>query len=202
MPMSDYDIYETFRNNKSTLKECSKDNSDPNCIKFMTESQLEVINFDMVKTKYTNALKLSEECAASVDALLQADEASAFIEFKNGNLSGQAAKQNMKNKIRDSLLLFCGLTKQTIRDTRENLDFILVYNEEKNHSHNRPKKDEVSDSPSRIEIGSHFLCKGNEELIQFGLERYKHLYFREVHTYTKAEFDKYIEEKFAGGTVS
>ena len=44
--------------------------------------------------------------------------------------------------------------------------------------------------------------KGNEELIRFDLERYKHLYFHEVHTYTKAEFDKYIEEKFAGGTVS
>ena len=34
------------------------------------------------------------------------------------------------------------------------------------------------------------------------LERYKHLYFREVHTYTRAEFDKYIEEKFTGGTIS
>ena len=110
--------------------------------------------------------------------------------------------RNIKDKIRDSLLLFCDLTKQTISDTRKNLDFIVVYNEEKNPLPNQFKKQAVSDAPSRIAIGKYFLGKGNEELIRFDLERYKHLYFREVHTYTKAEFDKYIEEKFAGGTVS
>ena len=196
--MREHNLYETFREHISTLKECSKDHSDPDCIKFMTESQLEAINFDTVKTKYTNDLVLSEECAASVDALLEKDENLAFVEFKNGKVNNR----NIKDKIRDSLLLFCDLTKQTISDTRKNLDFIVVYNEEKNPPPNQIKKQAVSDAPSRIAIGKYFLSKGNEELIRFDLERYKHLYFREVHTYTKEEFDKYIEEKFAGGTVS
>ena len=123
--MMEYNLYETFREHISTLKECSKDHSDPGCIKFMTESQLEAINFDTVKTKYANDLVLSEECAASVDALLETDENIAFVEFKNG----QVNNRNIKDKIRDSLLLFCDLTKQTISDTRKNLDFIVVYNE-------------------------------------------------------------------------
>ena len=112
--MMEYNLYETFREHISTLKECSKDHSDPGCIKFMTESQLEAINFDTVKTKYANDLVLSEECAASVDALLETDENIAFVEFKNGKVNNR----NIKDKIRDSLLLFCDLTKQTISDTR------------------------------------------------------------------------------------
>ena len=175
--MSDHNLYDVFSDYKSTLKECSKDNSDPKNVKFMTESQLEVINFDGIKTKYTNDLALSEICAASVDALLQMDEDLAFVEFKNGKVD----KRNVKDKARDSLLMLCDLMKRTISYTREQA---------------------VLDSPSRTAIGKYFLSKGNEELIRFDLERYEHLYFREVHTYTKAEFDKYIEEKFAGGTVS
>ena len=196
--MSDHNLYDVFSDYKSTLKECSKDNSDPKNVKFMTESQLEVINFDGIKTKYTNDLALSEICAASVDALLQMDEDLAFVEFKNGKVD----KRNVKDKARDSLLMLCDLMKRTISYTREHLDFIVVYNEERNPQPNQLKKQAVLDSPSRTAIGKYFLSKGNEELIRFDLERYKHLYFREVHTYTKAEFDKYIEEKFAGGTVS
>ena len=48
----------------------------------MTESQIEAVNFDKFKTKYTNDLRLSEECAASADALLQTDTGLAFVEFK------------------------------------------------------------------------------------------------------------------------
>ena len=103
---------------------------------------------------------LSEECAASVDALLETDENIAFVEFKNGKVNNR----NIKDKIRDSLLLFCDLTKQTISDTRKNLDFIVVYNEEKNPLPNQFKKQAVSDAPSRIAIGKYFLGKGNEEL--------------------------------------
>ena len=196
--MREHNLCETFREYRSTLKECSKDYSDPDRIEFMTETQLEAINFDTVKTKYANDLGLSEECAASVDALLETDENLAFVEFKNGKVNNR----NVKDKIRDSLMLFCDLTKQTISDTRKNLDFIVVYNEEKNPQPNQLKKQAVSEAPSRTAIGQYFLSRGNEELIRFDLERYKHLYFREVHTYTKAEFDKYIKEKFAGGTVS
>ena len=54
----------------------------------------------------------------------------------------------------------------------------------------------------RTEISRYFLGKGNQELILFDLERYQHLYFREVHTYTKEQFGNYIEKTLSGGPVS
>ncbi len=141
----------------------------------MTESQIEAVNFDEFKTKYANNLRLSEECAASTDALLQTDTGLAFVEFKNGKVNNR----NVKDKIRDSLLLFCDFTQKTISYTREHVDFIVVYNEEKNPLPNQYKKQTNADAPSRTEISRYFLGKGNQELILFDLERYQHLYFRE-----------------------
>lgn len=196
--MNDFGIYAMFADHKSTLKECSEDNSDGSTIKFMTESQIEAVNFDKFKTKYTNDLRLSEECAASADALLQTDTGLAFVEFKNGKVNNR----NVKDKIRDSLLLFCDFTQKTISYTREHVDFIVVYNEEKNPLPNQYKKQTTADAPSRTEISRYFLGKGNQELILFDLERYQHLYFREVHTYTKEQFGNYIEKTLLGGPVS
>ena len=196
--MNDFGIYSMFADHKSTLKECSEDNSDGSTIKFMTESQIEAVNFDKFKTKYTNDLRLSEECAASADALLQTDTGLAFVEFKNGKVNNR----NVKDKIRDSLLLFCDFTQKTISYTREYVDFIVVYNEEKNPLPNQYKKQMTADAPSRTEISRYFLGKGNQELILFDLERYQHLYFRKVHTYTKEQFGNYIEKTLSGGPVS
>ena len=67
---------------KTTLKETSKDDSDKNNVVYMTNSSLIVTNFDLVKTKYTNSLKLSEENAASVDAFVPKGDNVYFIEFK------------------------------------------------------------------------------------------------------------------------
>jgi len=51
------------------LKQTSMDDSIKDEIQYMTESQMEVIDFDMVKRYYANSLGCSEECAASVDAI-------------------------------------------------------------------------------------------------------------------------------------
>ena len=196
--MNDSGIYAMFADHKSTLKECSGDNSDGSTIKFMTESQTEAVNFDEFKTKYANNLRLSEECAASADALLQTNTGLAFVEFKNGKVNNR----NVKDKIRDSLLLFCDFTDRTISYTREHVDFIAVYNEEKNPLPNQYKKQTNADAPSRTEISRYFLGKGNQKLILFDLERYQHLYFRKVHTYTKEQFENYIEKTLSGGPLS
>ncbi len=46
-----YDKFEFFKNSLSSLKETSKD-SDSKEISYMTESDLQVVNFDKVKEKY------------------------------------------------------------------------------------------------------------------------------------------------------
>lgn len=189
--------YELFRKYRAALKELSRDNRDSGNDQYMTESQFEAVDFDKVKTVYTNQLGLSEECAASADALLQTEQELMMVEFKNGKVNNR----NVKDKIRDSLLLFCDITEKTISYTREKMDFIVVYNVDRNPLPNQLRKQEVQDAPSREEISSYFLRKGKEELIRFDLECYKHLYFREVHTYTQEEFERYLKDKFPSEAV-
>ena len=100
--MIDLNDYPIFRENKETLRETSKDDSNASLVHYMTDSEMEVVNFDQVKRCYVNALGLSENNASSVDALVQFADCIAFVEFKNGKVNNR----NVKDKIRDSLLMF------------------------------------------------------------------------------------------------
>lgn len=166
-----------FANNLSTLKETSKDNSNKNKNEFMTESELEVVNFDRVKTKYANTLGLSEEAARSVDALTSIGGVKTLIEFKNGCMDTEKSK--VRDKVRDSLLLLCDIVGCSICDTRENYNFILVYNEDKNYK-------------ARISIAQNVSNKAGERLILHGLERFEKLYFKKVITCTEKEFEELL----------
>jgi len=192
--MIDWKKYRIFGDNISTLKEISKDDSDAENIEYMTDSLKEAIDFDAVKTTYTNELKLSEENASSVDGIFEVADHLFFIEFKNGNMKNQ--KRSVKDKIRDSLLIFCDITGKQVKDTREELEFILVYNIEKNPIPNQlvKKETELQESMSRINIAKYFSGKGKKEFIRFDLEKFKELYFYDIHTYSKEEFEKYLKE--------
>ena len=185
--------YAIFKEQITVLKELSKDNSVKELPCYMTEIKAAAVDFDKVKTKYVNELGLSEEAATSVDALINIMEHLTMIEFKNGNMKGE--KRKVKDKIRDSLMIFCDITGKNISETRQSMDFILVYNLEKNPLPNQLTKGIVQESKSRTAIGKHFLQKGGQEYILFDLERFKKLYFREVHTYSQKEFEQYITGK-------
>jgi len=73
------------------------------------------------------------------------------------------------------------------------MDFILAYNLEKNPLPNQLTKGMVQESNSHTAIGKYFLQKGGQEYILLDLERFKKLYFREVHTYSQEEFEQYIQ---------
>lgn len=181
-------IYSIFETNKTTLRETSKDDSNPVDIKYMTSSDLEAINFDLVKRHYANMLGLSEEVASSVDAVIQMDGHISFIEFKNGKVNNR----NIKDKIRDTLLIFSDITGINIDYSRNNIDLIVVYNLEKNPLPNQFKKGKLQETPSRIAIAKHFAAKAKEPVILFDLERYKKLYFREIRTYSQEEFEEFL----------
>lgn len=189
--------YDIFRKNKKTLHELSKDDSDPNDIQYMTNIQTLAVDFDKVKQIYANRLGLSEECAASADALISASDRTIFVEFKNGKVNNR----NVKDKARDSLLFFCDITETNISYTRENMEFVVVYNQDKNPLPNQEKKSRIQESVSRDAIGKYFMQKGKQEYIQFDLERYKRLYFKEVHTYSTEEFEKYLKAILQGKAV-
>lgn len=181
--------YSIFSDSKSTLKEASKDDSNVFAPQYMTQSSLEVIDFDLVKRKYANKLGLSEENASSVDAIIQFENHLAFIEFKNGKVNNR----NIKDKIRDSLLIFSDIIGESISYTREHAELIIVYNLEKNPLPNQLTKDTPAESPSRIKIADYFSSKAEKEFILFDLERYEKLYFQKVHTYPKEKFEEYLK---------
>lgn len=188
--MIDVDAYDILSRNRTTLKELSKDTSGDEVI-YMTESSLEAIDFDHVKTEYTNSLNLSEESASSLDALAFIGSSSLFIEFKNGNMHNE--KRKVKDKIRDSLLILSDIIKCDISFTRENLSFILVYNKDKTSRSHGPN--------SRQAISEHIMNKANIEEIRFGLDVFPILYFKEVHTYNEEEFEAYLSRNIDTATI-
>ncbi len=189
MDLVNLDAVPLFAGHKTTLMQASMDDSDREHIEYMTQSDLEAVDFDLVKRLYTKELKLSEESATSVDAIVQFKDHIDFIEFKNGKVNNR----NIKDKARDSLLIFLDLTGKNISYAREQVDYIVVYNIEKNPLPNQMKKGALQDSPSRISIANHFSAKAETPLILFDLEKYQTLYFRKVRTYSKEEFEKYLQ---------
>lgn len=159
----------------------------------MTESQIEVINFDRVKDDYIRDMKLSA-VPCSNDALYAENAGDfTFIEFKNGKMNKQKV-YNVFYKIYDSLLIFNDIIKEDISYCRKHVSFILVYNEQKNMEI-KASDTGIQESPSRIAIGKYFNeQKAKKRFIRFNLERFEKLYFKEVYTYTEKEF----EENFLG----
>lgn len=187
--MIDLEQYPLFAENKTTLKQTSMDDSMKAEIQYMTESQQEVIDFDMVKRHYANSLGCSEECAASVDALFSTnDDRIVFVEFKNGKVNNR----NVKDKLRDSLLIFSDVTGKTVSYTREHADFIVVYNKEKNFGAVKQQQKDLSLSPSRVAIGNWVCAKAKEEFVLFDLGKYATIYYRTVHTYSREQFEEYL----------
>lgn len=124
---SGYLDHSIIKHQRDSLKNCSMDTKND---EFMTESELQVVNFDKVKSLYIADLGLQDSKAHSVDAFVKGKNGSFyFIEFKNGDISG--IKNEIHLKIRDSLLLICDICKKEISDTRKDITFVFVYNEEK-----------------------------------------------------------------------
>lgn len=185
------DDYSIFKENKKSLKEISVDTSkDSGCV-YMTESQLQVIDFDKVKTVFTNERGHSEEDACSLDALYQHDEQFIFMEFKNGKVNNS----NVRWKVYDSLMILGSIINFTINQLRSKGVLIVVYNQERNPLRdNGSKGNSTTDSPpSLVSIAKGIKNLAGEELIRFNLERFKDLYFDEVHTYTQPEFEAYLK---------
>lgn len=172
------DDYAIFRDSKDTLRNTSYDSASN---EYMTDSEEEVVNFDIVKRKYCNGLSASEEMSDSVDALFEKDNRLIFIEFKNGNA------RNEKNKIRDkkdeSVMIFCDITDKEIRHTRENAYFILVYNKEKTkislNEEMAVRMAQISKLPYAI----------------MDLDKHEGLCYKKIITMNECEFSKWLHDE-------
>lgn len=187
--MTNANEIEIFNRNISTFKSTSQDDNDGN-IFYMTESTIAVINFDNVKNDYIRGMQLSN-IPCSNDALyIGTEETLTFVEFKNGIMKREKI-YDVYYKIYDSLLILGDILNKSISYYREHLNFILVYNEEKNPDCKDIGTSEVQEAPSKIAIGRYFIeRKAKKKFIRFGLDRFEKIYFKEVFTYNEIEFEK------------
>ncbi len=174
------DNAEIFDECRCKLKQASYDDFNK---EYMTLSELEVVNFDAVKNKYVSVNNLNSS-PSSNDALYFEKDKTFFIEFKNGEINGDAKKYGLWHKIYDSLLIFTDITKKDVSYTRSCMEYILVYNEEKNAS-----------AVSRASIGKSLGKLARTEHILFGLERFE-MYLKRVCTYNQTEFaEKFVKPR-------
>ena len=187
--------------NTSILKQTSKDDNNE---EYMTESTIRVINFDSIGgDKYSKNNKLNIQLKTNDVLFLHNDKKYTFIEFKNGKLVDKTNKIDIKKlkdielKILNSLFVLGDIEEKSLSSLKEITDYILVYNEEKNTPNERN---------SISEIGNYFINQGNissektkterEEIICFGLEKFKDYCFKNVHTYSKEEFEEKFVKKY------
>jgi hypothetical protein len=178
------DDYACFKENHRSLKELSFDSAKN---AYVTDKLCDAIDFDKVKRWYCNNHSASEEKAHSVDALMEKDGMLYLIEFKDGDFSGR----DIREKVTESLLIFCAITKSTIAFSSKNIEAVLVYNEE-NKPVSKNEKTFVQESQSKNRIAAILMQKGNEEYIRFGLEKLGKPFVRATHTYTRSEFDAFL----------
>ena len=185
------DNYEILKNNLSTLKEISKDDSET-VAEYMTKSILPVVNFDGVKTEYLKSFHLSDELAKSCDGLLCCNDKDILIEFKNGKSINAS---EIKTKIKESLLILTAIiTPNEIAEIKNKGIFILVYNKDKNPVTTQEiKQKDIEEAPSSQYIKQYIFKKSGKEFIRYGLEKFKK-YFNEVHTYCQQDFEEYIKQ--------
>lgn len=180
---------------QAKLKDVSFD--DTNKIS-MIESDERVIDFDAVKNDYIKSLKLTRT-PKSNDALAQRNETFYFIEFKSGHVK----KHDIAKKIYDSLLILMDIISQGITFTRENVEFILVYDYEKNKKaiereiDRRSKggrqlgKREIQLSTGITDFAKDLssLAKTNYDPFYMA-EDFKGLYLRDFKSYEVSEFEE------------
>lgn len=183
--MIDLSKYNVLEKNKTTLKQASLDDSE-NKKRYMTESLCSVIDFDKVKSQYSKGLHMTEE-PCSVDAILSCKgKGIILIEFKNGCIN----ELNIHKKVYDSTIIFCDITSKCVTDLRKEAIFILVYGREKNKKCQPVLEQQV---PALESLADGIAKNAGREIIRFGLSRYKNYCFKEVHTYTIVEFDKFLK---------
>jgi len=196
--MIDIEKNDLFENSKSTLRKTSMDGpGGSNAKQYMSESDLEVYDFDKIKRKHTGALHVSHPKSSDAFYINKTQSEMFLIEFKNGRLGkiGQCdsckrefyGKREVWIKIFDSLLILAELLSISISDARNKLGYILVYNDDKN-----PLSEEGTEAIGKYVIGD----RGEDKFVVFGLGRFEKLYFKSVHTVTKDEFKKNFSDNW------
>jgi len=193
--MIDIRNFPFFSNNQSTLKETSKDDHD-GTVCYMTESLLPAINFDGVKEEYIRALHVHESPKSNDALVILPNRKAVFIEFKNGKMTDKKVF-SVRKKILDSMLIFTDIVGVGITQTRVQMEYILVYNEDVNPDPADDPETNIQSSENRDSITRIFSRLANEEFVKFGLKAFEKYCFHKVHTYSKEEFERHFVQSIS-----
>lgn len=167
-----------FRDNHDSLHNLSYDSAHN---EYMTDSERQAISFDQVKRKYCNGFNMSEEKSESVDAVFESSDGIVFVEFKNGD--ARREKQRLRDKGNESIMIFCDLMDTTISDTRQYIDYIVVYNEGRTtitpQDRIRCARQKQSHLPDAL----------------FDLGKHEGLCFRHIQTMDRKQFNEWLQEQ-------
>lgn len=209
----EFDIFKEnniFKENKKSLCEVSLDDSDKNNPVYMVGidediSKDIVIDFDDVKTAFCKKFHKSYKAFKSADALLYSEVKNKliFVEFKNGKV------KEVKEKLKDSLLIFSNIVDVDLKFCRKYLEYIVVYNYEKNKQYVKQEKDKCrKEEQNKSQSFSEEYMEGfvkslfrlaKDEIILWDLKLMKDICVSEVHTYTVDEFIKYYSKNCRKG---
>lgn len=204
---------EIFVNNKKSLCEVSLDDSDKNNPINMVDADKDiskdiVIDFDDVKTDFCSKFHKSNEVFKSADALFYSKTKNKliFVEFKNGNVKNV---KNVKEKLKDSLLVFSNIVDVDLKFCRKYLEYIVVYNYEKKKPSGEQKKGKYrKEEPNKSQSLSKEYVEGiakplsklaKDEIILWGLGIMEDICVSKVHTYTVDDFVKYYSDNCRKG---
>lgn len=172
-----------FSSYKISIKEASKDTSSNETI-YMSNSDYKVYNFDAIKKDFIKKLDLNiNDILHSNDCIFKKDDKLFFIEFKNGNIINQKEKQKIYKKIFDSIIILLSLyPEQSTKKFKEYLNYILVYNENKNTLYDNFGQNLNKDAK-------------NEKKYIINLEPFKNLYFNTAESKSIKDFENFINSK-------
>ena len=183
--MIDLTSFLEFRKHVKSIQSLSDDSQNS---QFLSDSHSCAIDFDAVKREYCNAHIGSEDNAKSVDALVLVNGRLTFIEFKNGNISSSQKKNDIKQKVYESLFIFHEISKSPLDTICSNLDFILVYNKLNNVQGHK-----LQQSPSREAIFSVMSKKSKQSIIRFSMDFLQSRVVSNVFTLNEIEFSSLLK---------
>lgn len=166
---------------KCDIRKASRDDTNK---QVMTESKIEVIDFDKIPNVYSRGRGWGA-VPKSNDALYKDINGRwFFIEFKNGKFE----TADIYRKIYDSLIMLVDIgIVDNFEYIRNNFYYILVYNDQKN---NKASKTEGLNM-----IYFNIQQRAQQEVKILGIGKLDGYLFKETHTYNKSQFEnKFIRK--------
>lgn len=165
-----------------TLKKASMDTTNKDS---MCESYITVVNFDKIPNEYSRGRGWGGVPKSNDALYIDIEGKWYFIEFKNGTIQ----KDEVYRKLYDSLIMLMEWNVIPSFDfVRENVNYILVYNE--------GKYEKIPYSQARNQNYGYFMNLAQREERLFDIDKFEGYLFKETHTYTQSLFEnKFIKIK-------